>query len=288
MNILLTGGTGYIGSALLRALTARGHQVTAAVRSAEAAETVRAAGAHPEIGDLADAAWVEGLAAAAAGVAHTAELGPDGDDAWLDALLPTLERSGAPYVHTGGVWSWGDNLDISEDAPLAPPALTAWRGAREERVLALATTAVLSPAIVHGGGGGIPNGVIAGSRDRDGAVTLVGDGSQHWATVHVDDLAGLYVLALEQRVTGRVVAASGHNPTVREIGEAAAGPGGTVRAESADDTRARLGTAFADALLLDQAAYGSRARSLGWTPTRPALLDELRGAARAAAASPVR
>ncbi len=45
--------------------------------------------------------------------------------------------------------------------------------------------------------------------------------------------------------------------------------------ESADETRTRLGVAFADALLLDQQADGAHARSLGWQPAGPALLDEL-------------
>ena len=179
-------------------------------------------------------------------------------------------------MHTGGVWSWGSGADLTEESPLAPPALTAWRGEREARVLASDVhAAVVAPAVVYGHGGGIPAGVIAGSRDADGVVTLVGSGAQHWSSVHVDDLAELYVLAIEQGATGVFIGASGANPTVRELGEAA---GDAVRAESDDASRARLGAGFADALLLDQRPTGEKARAvLGWSPSRASVLDELRG-----------
>jgi len=116
--------------------------------------------------------------------------------------------------------------------------------------------------------------------------------------VHVDDLAELYVLAVERAdQDGYLVAASGHNPTVRELAQAGVegqarvegqpgsdghtGSAVSVVAEPADESRARLGTDFADALLLDQAATGAHARSLGWQPSRPTLVEELRNGYRA-------
>jgi nucleoside-diphosphate-sugar epimerase len=79
---------------------------------------------------------------------------------------------------------------------------------------------------------------------------------------------------LEQAPGGRAyIAASGHNPTVRELGEAL---GGTVAPEGPEATLERLG-GFGEALLLDQQASGQRARNeLGWQPSRPSLVDELR------------
>ena len=54
MKVFLTGATGYIGSAVLRALLANGHVVTAAVRSEEKAAIVREAGAKAVVVDLTD------------------------------------------------------------------------------------------------------------------------------------------------------------------------------------------------------------------------------------------
>ncbi|WP_238017153.1 NAD-dependent epimerase/dehydratase family protein [Dactylosporangium sp. AC04546] len=281
MQIVLTGGTGYIGSALVRRLAATGHDVTALVRNEEAAGKVRKHGADAAVGDAFDVAWTAERFAAADAVVHLAATGgPDTerlDRAVVAAAVQALGGTGRPYVHTSGVWLYGDNADIAEDSPLRPPALTAWRLPVEASVLDadLAAT-VVTPGIVYGAGGGIPAGVLLPGRDEAGRVRLVGDGGQHWTTIHVDDAAALYALiATRGEALGRLLAVSGASPTVREIAEAAAGPGGVV-AEPVEASRERFGPLFADALLLDQQASGDKARSLGWAPQRPALLDELR------------
>lgn len=217
MRVLLTGSTGYIGSAVLAAVRGNGHEVTALVRSEDGAARARAVGARPVLGDMRDHGLIARLAGDAEAVVHTASPG--------DAIL-------------------------------------------------------VEPAIVYGHGDGIPNTVTrADATGTPPGVQLVGDGSQHWGTVHVDDLADLFLLALEQAPHGSVyLAASGQNPTVRELAEAASrtrGLDGQVTPESDEATIARLG-AFGEALLLDQQASGARARNtLGWSPTRPSLLAEI-------------
>ena len=282
MHILLTGGTGFIGSATLRVLQANGHSVLAAVRSEEAAHTVAQAGATPAIGDLTDASWLGALLNAADGAIHLAtdNSGPAFDSAVLDAVIESFGGTGKPYVHTGGVWVWGSGSDLHESDEQDPPAITAWRGPVEDRILSADVRASLvAPAIVYGHGMGIPRVIVDAPRNEDGALHLVGDGSQHWTTVHVEDLAELYVLALEKSPAGETyIGASGVNPTVRELGEAVVGPDGRVVPESLEETRSRLGEAFADALLVDQQATGAKAKDrLGWNPHRPTILEELRG-----------
>ena len=54
MRVFLTGGTGYIGSAVLDAFVKAGHHVTALVRTPEGAERVETRGARPHPGRLED------------------------------------------------------------------------------------------------------------------------------------------------------------------------------------------------------------------------------------------
>ncbi|GIF24037.1 nucleoside-diphosphate-sugar epimerase [Actinoplanes tereljensis] len=129
---------------------------------------------------------------------------------------------------------------------------------------------LIEPGIVYGHGRGIL-GLVTGAERVDGALRLVGPGTQHWTTVHVDDLAELYVAALG--ATGVFLGVSGDNPTVRELGEAVGLP---VLPEEPAALVERLG-AFGEALLLDQQATGDKARrELGWKPSRPSAVEEIK------------
>ncbi|MEU4626503.1 NAD-dependent epimerase/dehydratase family protein [Actinoplanes sp. NPDC023801] len=285
MEILLTGATGYIGSAVRSALVAGGHTVTALVRGEAAAERVAGAGVQPVIGDMRDAELVRGLAGKSDGVVHAASPGDatsaDAEAEFADAVLAGFGgRDNGVFVRTGGVWVHGAGTAITEDTPRDAPPLVAWREAIDRRVLAASgvRAVLIEPGVVYGHGGGIPRLVFAAERMR-GGLTLIGDGSQHWVTVHVDDLAGLYVAALERAGHGETfLGAGGANPTTRELGEAASrrlGLGGRVVPEDPAATVERLGE-FGRALLLDQQADGGKARRvLGWRPSRPSLLDEI-------------
>lgn len=146
---------------------------------------------------------------------------------------------------------------------------------------------VVAPGVVYGNGRGLPTLISQAPRDAGGALRLIGEGSQHWTTVFHRDLGDLYVKALEVARAGtRYIGASGANPTVREMGEAAAranGGSGAVVAESVQESRDRLGELLADALLLDQQSTAAQARmDLGWEPNGPSLIAELESGSYAA------
>lgn len=291
-SILLTGATGYIGSAVLAALLAAGHTVTAITRSDAASAVVEASGATALQGDIRDVEWLAAQLRAADAAVHAAAPGDATAEAFdaavIDAVVAAFGGTDKRFVHTSGIWIYGDGERITETSPLRPPALVAWRPALEQRLLDSGVVAsVVVPGIVYGNATGISRILSDAPLGELGALRLVGDGEQHWPTVHVDDLASLYVLLVgSDRGHGRVLGVNEHTATVRELTETVAQARGArgVETEPADATRTRLGSAFADALLLDQRADAAAARALGWRPTRSSLLRDLASLERDAVA----
>ncbi len=70
--VLVTGGTGFVGGALLRRLLADGREVRALTRSDRGATMIAALGAAPAMGDLDEAAALRAAMAGAGTVFHTA------------------------------------------------------------------------------------------------------------------------------------------------------------------------------------------------------------------------
>ena len=171
---------------------------------------------------------------------------------------------------------------VNETSAPQPATLVSWRQAVEESVLNGARlgirSIVIRPAVVYGRGGGIPKS-FADSARKEGSARYVGSGENRWPFVHVDDLADLYLLALERAPAGTLLlGVSGPAYPVREVAAAAsrgAGAEGNVTSWPVEEARQTLG-AYADALVLDQQASGRRAQDLlGWRPSRPDVLEDL-------------
>jgi len=298
MRIFLTGASGYIGTAVAERLRAAGHQVTALARSDASAAKLESAGVQPVRGDFSDPKSVGSAAGSADGVISMATTyDPTIDGPAVDAILDALAGSNKPFVYTSGIWSHGDTGSkvVDETWPPNPAELVRWRQKVEDRVLEGAKrgirSVVIRPAIVYGRGGGIPAGFVESAR-KEGAARYVGTGKNLWPLVHVDDLADLYLLALENAPPGTLLlGVSGPSQRVSEIAAAAsrgAGAGGRTVATPLEEARKKLG-AYADALVLDQQASGRRAQELlGWKPRRPDVLEDIERGSYASQGKPVR
>jgi nucleoside-diphosphate-sugar epimerase len=284
--VALTGATGFIGSHVLAELQDHGHEVTALVHDEASADTVAAKGATPVVVDLYDRPAVVSALSDVDGAVHTAspgdETSADLDSAVVDAAIEAFTGTGKPYLHITGAWVYGANPSITERSPIEPPAMVSWKEPIAQRALDAPEmrAVVISPGVAYGdGGGGVPGLLLGSPRDDAGNLIMLGTGRQHWATVHVADLADVFRRALEDdSARGHYVIGDGLNPTVAEITEAAAvavGAPGAV-AGSEDEARGRLG-ALAEVLLLDQGTDAARAKAdLDWSPSHPGLVDEFR------------
>ena len=287
MKVALTGATGFIGSHILTELHERGHEVTALVRDDARAQVVADRGASPAVVDLYDRPALTGLLASADGVIHSASPGDATsaslDSAVADAAIDALDGTGKPYLHTSGIWVFGNNPGVTEKSPFQAPALVSWKEPIERRILGTdgLRGAVIVASVSYGdGGGGIPGLLLGSPRDDAGNLVMLGTGRQHWSTVHAADLASVFRRVLEDdSARGYYVIGNGQNPTVAEITEAAAVAAGAPGAVpgSDDEARSRLGDYFAEVLLLNQGTEAPRARAeLGWQPTHPTITDEFR------------
>jgi nucleoside-diphosphate-sugar epimerase len=287
MKVALTGATGFIGSHVLTELLEHGHEVLTLVRDQDQAESVAARGAKPTVVELYDRPTVVSLLSRADGAIHTASPGDETsanlDEAVVEAAIEAFADTGKPYIQISGLWIYGENTSISEESPINPPALVAWKDPIERRILQapdIRGVVIVSGVAYGNGGGGIPALLLNSPRDVDGNLIMLGTGRQHWPTIHVADLARLFGRVLEsESARGRYVVGDGSNPTVAELTQAAAvaagGPGAVPG--SSDEARARLGDYFAEVLLLDQGTWAAKARDqLGWSPTHPRLVDDFR------------
>ncbi|NJP91759.1 NAD-dependent epimerase/dehydratase family protein [Nonomuraea sp. FMUSA5-5] len=221
MHVFVTGASGYIGGAVATRLLQAGHTVTGLTRDAAHAHALTRLGVQPVIGSLDDAALLAQHARHADAVVNAAD--SDHRQA-AETLVAALAGSGKPLVHTSGssivaTGTTGDATETIFGDDLLDPGST-WqpghpvrraRVAVDRLVLAAARhgvrTVVLCPSLIYGDARGLPrDSVLIAALVRQaragGVVRHVGAGRNIWSTVHLDDVADLYLLALEQSPPG--------------------------------------------------------------------------------------
>jgi nucleoside-diphosphate-sugar epimerase len=280
LRVLVLGGTGSIGSAVVRELVGRGHGVCGLTRSDASAAKLSQLGATPLTGDIAaPELWAAKLPPLDA-VIHAAcdfnvEMGAL-DRHLLDVLLPVLaaQPKKPRFIYTGGCWLFGATGDqvATEETPFRPLPAFAWMVPQLRRILEAPEIEgiVIHPAMVYAPGGGVFLRFAQEAVERD-AIRVVGSENVHWPLVHSEDLATLYALALEHApARSNYIGAGIEGLAVGRIARAFARRFGTRHHDpeivSAEAVAAELG-AWARGYALDQRLSGAKARrELGWKP----------------------
>lgn len=293
MKIFITGASGYIGGTVAALLLKAGHSITGLARTEAAAAKLRAHGIDAVRGDLSAHSVVRNAARGADAVINCANAE---DPFVVAAILEGLAGSGKPFLHTSGSSIVGDKAAgkfspriYHEDTPLDPRPEKIQRVTVQRGVLAAAgegvRSVVLCPCLIYGRGSGAnPDSVQVPSLIRqavkNGVPRYIGAGENIWSTVHIDDVASAYLLALECAPAGSYYFIENGESSLKSIVESIARLlGGRQAAQSWD----------IDAAIAEwgpQAAWFSLGgnsrvnadkarRMLGWKPKGSGLIHEI-------------
>lgn len=288
MQVLVTGGTGTIGSAVVAELLDNGHTVLALARSDNSERALKEAGAEILRGGLADLDVLLAGAARSDGVISLA-FGHDYSDpdalaaaiaeesAAMRTLGEALIGSDRPIVTVSGT-PWVPGRASTEKDPLPLEGPVAGRARSVNALLDLASrgvraTAVRMPRTVHNQGAGGFAGLLTEAARNTGVAGYPGDGTQRWPAVHAFDAAVLFRLALEAAPGGTSWhAVADEGDAVRDI---AAVVGRRLGLPVEAVSEERFGP-FGPIFVMDQPASSAHTRDvLGWQPKHPSLLEDL-------------
>lgn len=247
MTVFLTGGTGYLGNHVARALLAAGHAVAVLARTPERAADLAALGADVVPGDLVEpAAWssrlegAEALVHVAAMVESWSRRRDQFDRTNVQGTLDLVDGARAAGVKrivvAGSLFALGpsepgrprDETNLA--GPLAP-LLAATDYTRTKALMcrelwrrqqAGDPVILLLPAILVGPGKRTQGNYLAGVLDqvrRRRLPGLIGDGEQRWNLVPAASAAQGFRLALESGTAGESYVLGGEVWTQRRIVE---------------------------------------------------------------------
>ncbi|MXQ63190.1 NAD-dependent epimerase/dehydratase family protein [Actinomadura rayongensis] len=299
MRVLVTGATGWIGSALVPELLGAGHQVVGLARSDASAAALAEAGAEVRRGSLDDLDVLGEAAADSDGVVHLAFkhdvafaqgdflAATAADRRAVETIGAALAGSDRPFAIASGTTGVAAPGRVATEAdglgtfPLVPEGPRA-RQATALYTLSLAGTGVRSSVVrlaptTHGDGDhGFLATLIAVAREK-GFAGYVGDGANRWPAGHRLDAARLFRLALEKAPAGSVLHANADEGVpLREIAEVIGRHLGVpARSVSPEDAPAHFGWLAAFVGSDVPASSAATRKLLGWEPTQPGLLEDL-------------
>jgi nucleoside-diphosphate-sugar epimerase len=224
-SAFVTGGSGFVGGALIERLRGEGWDVRALARSERAAERVRELGAEPVMGDL-DDLHVEDCEVAFHAAAKVEDFGDPADFERVNVqgtrnVVAACRAGGVRrLVHVGteaALMAGQPLVNVDESAPLRPdsPVLYSSSKARAEEIVRGADfeTVVVRPRFVWGRGDTtlLPQMV---EMVRTGRFRWVGGGRQLTATTHIDNTVEGLWLAATRAPAGGVYFVTDGEPTV--------------------------------------------------------------------------
>ena len=287
----VTGGSGFVGGALIERLRREGWDVRALGRSERAAARVRELGAEPVTGDL-DDLRIEGCEVTFHAAAKVEDWGDPDDFERVNVrgtqnVVDACRAGGVRrLVHVGteaALMAGQPLVNVDESAPLRPDsaALYSSSKAKAEQVVRAANgdgleTVVVRPRFVWGRGDTslLPQII---ELVRSGRFRWVGGGRQLTATTHIDNtVEGLWLGATKAPAGGVYFVTDGEPVVFREfLTEMLATQGVTIPDKSAPPAVAKAAAASAERIwrLLKRPGSPPLTRFAVWVSSQECTID---------------
>jgi nucleoside-diphosphate-sugar epimerase len=286
MRVFITGGTGFIGSGVIKELLGAGREVAGLARSENSKRQLAAMGASAIDGSLEDLESLKRGADSADAVIHCGFVHDfanfakccEIDKLAIEAIGEALSGSNKPFIVTSGVPIGESGQVVTENDPSET---------RTPRISEQAAFSFIERGVrvmfarpsrfVHGHGNYGFASMLIEIAGKSGASFYVGDGANRIHAVHRDDLAKLYLLALEKGETGKAYQAVGDfaepfKKVAEAIGKRLNAPTVSLSPERAVERLGMLGQVIA----ADNPASSEITQAaLGWKPTGISLLEDL-------------
>ena len=170
-------------------------------------------------------------------------------------------------------------VDTSEDAILPEVSAQPVKAAAERIVLDAEgiTGIVIRASLIFGRGDTKLISGLVRAAETNGASTHIGDGTNTWYPVHIDDLTDLCLRAITQPVAGAFHAAGDMPFSFRDLAVAIGRLTGTPVVSVPLEVAERSGAPGARLMTTGSRLPTAKARTAdGWEPSSRSLLDEVR------------
>ncbi len=227
-SVLVTGGTGNIGGAIVQELIKHHYSVTVLCRSEQSAEKAQSYGAAVLHGDIGDpSGWSDGLGDFDA-LIHTAcsfeeDMG-DIDRLFIRTIAQEAEkrRDDLIVLYTTGCWNFGSHADkVHESTEKVPMADFKWMLENGDYLLQQRGVDVrfVSPVnVVDVEVGSVPP-ILHWELERHGQPCVPETKDLTWSLIDRRNLAELYRLVLENGQSGEEYIGSGSDHSVQELAQ---------------------------------------------------------------------